>query len=133
MSVTITGLSPEGCRDRQHILREYLRSLKLDAALIVDPRHVSSLTGFWSRGIYAPMCLIVREGPTVLAVPFRGEAELAADEVVAYAAASFCTLVDDQPRAALAVLAARLEKCERLGCDGGMRPGLLPRTVLVDR
>lgn len=131
-AVSITGLTLEGCRDRQHILREYLRSLKIEAALIVDPRHVYSLTGFWSRRIYAPMCLIERDGPTTLAVPFRGDVELAAEEVVPYEAAKFCTLADDQPRAALAVLAEKLTKFDRLGCDGGLRPGLLDKSDVID-
>lgn len=132
MSFESFGLTLEGCRDRQHILREYLRSRKLDAALIVDPRHVYSLTGHWGRSVFAPMVLVERDGPTTLAVPSKPATELAADDVRLAEAAVSCTLVDDQAGASLAALRDRLDGLPRIGCDGGLRPGSLPADKLVD-
>lgn len=132
MTLETFGLTLDGCRDRQHILREYLRSLKLDAALLVDPRHVYSLTGYWGRSVFRPMVLIERDGPTVLAVPSAPAIELAADEVAVSQAAVCCTLVDDQAGASLAVLRERLDPLTRIGCDSGLRAGAFPTEKLID-
>lgn len=128
----IPGLSVSGCRDRQHVLREYLRSRKIDAALITDPRHVHYLTGYWGRQIFQPVLYVEREGRSVLSLPFAMEQEFAADEVVCYTSNHIGTIVDDQLGAALAALPTLPGGEVLTGCDAGLRPGLLPDLNTVD-
>ncbi len=126
------SLSLDGCRDRQHVFREYLRSLKVDAALIVDPRHVHYLTGHWGRAVYSPLALIEREGPTTLVLPYAAGQEFAADETLVYESNQCCTLVDDQRGAALRALGGRLGSFAVVGCDGGLRPGQIAHADIRD-
>ena len=130
--VPVPGLTTAGCRDRQHVLREYLRSRKIDAALITDPRHVHYFTGYWGRQIFQPVLLVEREGESLLSLPLPVEQELAADVVVQYESNHLGTIVDDQLGAALAAL-PRLPGPEvSTGLDCGLRPGLFPAEGTVD-
>ena len=128
----LTGLTIEGCQDRQHILREYLRSLKLDAALILDRRHIHYLTGYWVRSVFAPALLVECEGPTTLAAPTPPVRPAAADDVRTVESTVFCTLVDDQQGASLEVLKDRVGTGMKVGSDAAIRPGKLAMDSTVD-
>ena len=55
-----SGLTIEGCRLRQNRLRDRLRVLGLDAAAIVDPRHVDYLGQTFRRGFGWNRSIILR-------------------------------------------------------------------------
>ena len=125
------GLTADGCRRRQDRLRQQLEHSGLEAALICDRRHVRYFTGYWVRGIFAPQLLIPPEGQAVLVTPFPPETETAA-EVVVYRANELCTLLDHQDACAMEAIIDRLTGLKRIGCDGPLRPWLLPDVELTD-
>jgi Xaa-Pro aminopeptidase len=116
------GLTVEGCRARQQVLRQHLERRRLDAALVWDRRHVHYFTGYWCRDIYATVALIERDGPTTLVVPSAPEEETAGDSVIVYESNRLCTLVDDHLGAALGAVEGRVASLRRVGCDGPVRP-----------
>ncbi len=120
------GLTLEGCRDRQDELRRHLERLKLDAALILDRRHVYYFTGYRQRSVFSMAALIETNGRTTLAAPLPVEQSVAADDVEVFASNRCCTLVDDQLEAACDVLQTRLSRHARLGCDSAVPIGLCP-------
>jgi Xaa-Pro aminopeptidase len=128
----VPNLTPAGCRARQARLRTILEERKLDVALITDRRHVYYFTGFWCRPLYKPLVLIDRQGKTTISVPFAGEHEIAADEILTYESNRLCTLVDDQWNAALDRLRPRLASSQRLGGDGVIPLTLGPMAACED-
>ncbi len=111
------GLTLAGCRERQARLRRQIESLGVEAALIVDPRHVYYFSGYFVRRIFSPVLLIERDGPTVLSIPLPPDYDVAADETVLYASNHLGTLVDDQLGASVEALSRRLSGQERIGLD----------------
>jgi len=96
------SLDLTACRIRQHRLRERLQEQHLDTALIMDRRLVHYFTGYWhysSNNVVAAVVPV--EGPVTVIAPTK--VERAADQSLAYEANKFCTLVDDQVGALLAV------------------------------
>src|SRR5262245_65302010 len=102
------GLTLEGCRARQAELRRHLDRLKLDAALILDRRHVYYFTGYRQRSVFATAALIETHGRTTLAAPLAVEQATAADDIEVFASNRHCTLVDEQLAAACKVMQSRI-------------------------
>lgn len=116
-------------------MRERLALLGLDAALIIDPRHVYYLSGYFVRRIYSPILLIEQNGPTTLSIPIPAEFDVAADETFVYESHRIGTLVDHQLPAAIVRFARKLESLERIGCDIPLTPAMIGRndlSALVD-
>lgn len=111
------GLTIEGCRTRQQRLRDRMEEAGLDAALILDPRHVYYFSGYFVRRIYAPALLIERNGSATLSVPAPVEFPIAVDETTVYESHRIGTLVDDQIAASLVPLVPMLESLQRIGSD----------------
>ncbi|MHB0935891.1 MAG: M24 family metallopeptidase [Armatimonadota bacterium] len=108
------SLDLNACRTRQQRLRARLREQGLDTALIMDRRLVHYFTGYWhysSNNAVAAVLPVV--GPVTVIAPTK--VERAADQSLAYEANKFCTLVDDQVGALLAV--ARPLLAGAVGCD----------------
>lgn len=116
--LAVVGLTVDGCRKRQEALRRVMDHENLDAALILDRRHVHYFTGYWHRAVFAAALLIERDGPATLVVPLPPETESACDQWLQYESNRLGTLVDDHPSAALQPLLDRLAKHKRLGSDG---------------
>ncbi len=129
---TAPSLTTAGCRKRQERLRRALRILGLDAALLVDRRHVHYFTGYWQRALYSPMVLIERNGPVTLSAPLEPPAPIAVDQTVVYESNRLGTLVDDQWVAARQSLQARLQPIKSLGTDVACSPTATAHTVIQD-
>lgn len=130
------GLRVDACRQRQARLKERLQARGLDAALVTDTRHVHYLAGYWCTmpvaPAFRPALYLPVEGTSVLSVAVAPESEVCSDEVAVYESARLCTMVDDQPGAALAPLLAAARSHARIGCDEPNRPWLLEGTEPVD-
>ncbi|HET6575958.1 MAG TPA: Xaa-Pro peptidase family protein [Fimbriiglobus sp.] len=127
-----TGLTTDGCRARQRALREHLDRNQLDAALIGDRRHVHYLTGYWCPAVFASVALLEHDGPTTLVTPHRLDFVPAADVTLHYPAQRRATLIDDQPGAAVEMIAESLRRCERVGVDGPVLPWAHPSAAWAD-
>ncbi len=126
------GLTPQGCRNRQQLLRAHLADNQLNAALICDRRYVHYLTGYWCPAVFAAVVLIERGGPVTLITPHPVEQELAADTIAHYPAQKLATLIDDQLGAALALVANQLQQHRRIGIDGLIPHGVHPAAAWHD-
>jgi len=113
----LPGLTIAGCRARQERLRKRLDQLGLEAALILDARHVHYLTGYWVRPIFRPVLLIERDGQATLSAPLPPAEEVAADATLIAESNRLGTLVDDQLAASLQPLGSRLTRLRQLGSD----------------
>jgi Xaa-Pro aminopeptidase len=127
-----TGLTTDGCRARQRTVREHLARNRLDAALVCDRRHVHYLTGYWCPAVFASVALIERDGPTTLVAPHPLDFEPAADVTLHYPAQRLATLTDDQPGAAVEVIAESLRRRDRVGVDGPVLPWVHPAAAWAD-
>ncbi len=126
---SVVGLTVSGCRSRQKMLRTFLDKNDWDAALIQGRGHLYYFTGYWCHAALASLALIERGGPTLLVLPVPTDRNLACDETVVYESLRLCTLVDDQPGAALAALGGRLAKFQRIACDVAVFPWLAPQAT----
>ncbi len=110
------GLTLAGCATRQNRLREKMRALELDAALLLDPRHVYYFGGHWEYS-RLPVALLIEQDEATLVLSSAEQYSCAA-KIVTYEAARLATLVDDLNGAVLRPLENKLSKIEHLGCDG---------------
>jgi Xaa-Pro aminopeptidase len=120
MMEPFAGLTLAGCRRRQERLRLKMADAGLDAALLLDPRHIHYFSGHWEYSGLPSALLIERDEPALLVVRAEPEYSVSA-EIEIYQAARLATLVDDIPGAVLQPLQAQLAKLQRLGCDGVLR------------
>ena len=119
-----TSLDPAQCKIRQQRLCARLAELKLDAALITDPRHVFYLTGYWrvGRPVFATSALLRADGRSLLLSALPPDALVAADVVEVFESNKIGTLIDDQPGAMLKVVLPKAAGIKRVGWDqaGGL-------------
>lgn len=127
VTTTSIGLTLDGCRERQQRLRDQLRELQLDGALISHRRHVNYLSGYWhvGRPCLETALLVGTDGPTVLAVGEDLSSPVAADQTVRFTADRLSTLVDNQVVEWFELLRPHMRQLRRLGCDEGRQPWLL--------
>lgn len=114
-----TSLDVKLCRVRQQRLCDHLHALKLDGALITDPRHVFYLTGYWrvGRPVFACAAALRSDGRMSLITALPNDAPVAADEVMTFDSNRIGTLIDDQHTAMMNVLLPRLMGVARIGWD----------------
>jgi Xaa-Pro aminopeptidase len=114
------ALSLDACRQRQARLCERLAAEKLDAALLMDLRHIYYLSGFWRVGrVLTPAALLLRaDGSSALVAPAPVEETPAADRVATYEADRLATLIDDFHAELFQSLQPHLQGIQRLGTDG---------------
>lgn len=105
-------LSQHGCRQRQHLLVQWLRQHKVDAALLTQAPHVHYFTGYWTAFVYPVALLITGEGEVALSCAALPEEhlgmEVTADQVQCYQSNRLGTLVDNLADASLEPLKSRL-------------------------
>lgn len=106
------------CQERQERLVEQLKSLALDAALLMDRRHVHYFSGHWNPGQKTSVGLLIpTKGRTVLVAAQANHPRICADIQRAYASTRCGTLVDDQDEAMLAALGSDIQGMRCVGCD----------------
>lgn len=113
------GLTRARCLARQQRLRQRLAEGGLDAAVLLDPRHVHYFTGYWTRSAFRTGLLIEARGHTVLALPFENDlsaTEIAADEILTYPGVLHGTLIDDSFAGLVKSLAEGI-RSETVGSD----------------
>ncbi|MCY2962900.1 MAG: Xaa-Pro peptidase family protein [Planctomycetota bacterium] len=116
------GLSPELCRQRQRRLSRVMQQYRLEAAILVDPRHVYYFTGYWCRPVFATAFLLTHEQEATLVVPAPVEHSVAADLVRVYESNKMGTLVDLPVAATIGAMGDRLRRFQRVGADTGLPP-----------
>lgn len=112
-------LTREGCRQRQQRLVEVLEERGLDGAVISRREHVYYFTGFLHHRYHAAAALVARSGQVVLVGDGVVAEEVAADEVIPYAAGRFATMHSTQHEEVAARLAPARRAGARLGADLG--------------
>lgn len=132
------GLTKQGCELRLQRLVDWLNQTETDAALLVDPRHVYYFAGYLTASFHASLLLVEQNGTSHIVLP--GDAEpssIAATRQTVYESNKYATLVDDQFRAALAVLGKSLAGYRSVAVDspqfalfGGQRFRDLSRELL---
>lgn len=130
----IQGLTLAGCQLRQQRLRDRLAEKNIEAALLMNPRNVHYLTGYW-RGGQSMVCvatLIATNGPSILITSAPPDAEVAADQSILFSADRLCTLIDDQPTELMQVLRPHMENYGRIGCDRLERIGIIDNWQVED-
>jgi len=122
---TNPALSLDGCRKRQERLRTRLADEKLDAALMMDPRHIHYLSGYWRSGrVLMPAALLVHvDGRTILVTPSPCAEETAADRMYNYEADRIGTLIDHPYTELHQMLRPHLKGVRALGVDAVQLPG----------
>lgn len=116
---SVVRLSLDGCRERQQRLLECLPAENLDAALILDLRHIHYLCGYWRPGrVLTPAALIVcADGGAMLVCPSASEEPLAVESVQAYEADRLATLIDDPYTPLFEALRPHLTGLRTLGVE----------------
>lgn len=107
------ALRVDCCLARQARLLDRIERRGLDAALILDRRHVHYLTGYWARSVFQPALLLRVDERPRLAVPYEVTLETA--DANTYQAAPNGTLVDVPLDVAVESLG--LTPDGRVGCD----------------
>lgn len=125
------ALTREGCLTRQSRLRRLLDKHNLDAALLLDPGHVTYLTGYWCRAVNTRGVLITADKITLFA-PTPCEPDPIADAVVEFDWHKLCTIVDHPPRALAVAAQPHLAGVKRIGMDVAPRLDLIDSVTIVD-
>jgi Xaa-Pro dipeptidase len=125
-------LSLDACRQRQARLRQHLAEARLDAALVMDSRHIHYLCGYWRGGrVLTPAALLVTtDGRAILVAPSMGADLPAVENLYTYVADRIGTLVEDLYAGLIGVLRPHLTGIRALGTDGApLSPALdMPQT-----
>jgi len=114
----MNGLNAKQCRVRQERLRERLRELDMDAALLTESRHVFCFTGHYNRLILPCAAVVFRDGGATLLASMVPPADTCAhDEHLKYEGDRLCTMKDDLAGAMFEMVTPRLRGLKRIGCD----------------
>ncbi len=95
------------CRSRQNRLKEVLRELNADQALLVSPENVQWATGFRPHRLMQSAAIVSQRDGCTLIAPNEPPPGHAADEVRTFTAQWLCTLRQDQTTAIVEALPNR--------------------------
>ncbi len=115
--LSVTGLTPEGCRAHQQRRAREIARRDLDAVVVGDARLVHYLPGFWARQVHSRVAAVECDATTRLVMPAPTEQRAGVDEVIGFESDRAGTLVNHPMRVALTTTLERLSHCHRLGGD----------------
>lgn len=105
MNVPALQLDVEQCRARQRRLAAAMSEFGVERTLVVSPENVQYLSGFRPHRLMSAAALLDQNGSLILAAPNQRPENVAADEIVTFAAQWHATLRQEQPQAAAQALA----------------------------